>query len=556
LESSRQLISFIRTHSLSQGLPQRTTTVATYFYGLRELLRWMDDRGYTRFEQLDAVALVQFKRHVADRRGRSRTKLAAMTVLQYLYLFVYLYRFRDRIGDGILNDPFAGRSASTVAGVRDGDAGRLPYTPDAVAVPLVQHAMNLVLNGSEPILKARTLYAQTMAAASAGGVGIDWCTVRANRALRNSGIEITSIGRMIATVADLSHSIDMLYAACFVTLSYLVGPRVSEILHLEADCAQMRGEGHDAVCVIVGAIFKRQPEYQGRPHEWVAPPAAVQAIHVLERLSAGHRARTGRAQLWLRGVGTTGAREWEYDHEGELRLASRRRVSMLLERLSKWLDLPLHEGKMWRFSTHQGRKTFARFVALRDRSSLFALAQQLGHRERAVTDQGYSGSDYRLTSEIEAEVLESSVAAWEEMLASESLGGRGGAEITSKRPRFKGAKLKQDLKSYARMLVDAGLTLGVCDWGFCVYREELSACLGSKWGPNSARREPSTCVSCKNFCVSASHRAYWAGQFDRHHALLNEPSLPLQTLREARKRMEEAREIIRHIDGRQDGQEE
>jgi hypothetical protein len=30
----------------------------------------------------------------------------------------------------------------------------------------------------------------------------------------------------------------------------------------------------------------------------------------------------------------------------------------------------------------------------------------------------------------------------------------------------------------------------------------------------------------------------------------------LQTLREARKRMEEAREIIRHIDGRQDGQEE
>jgi len=343
----------------------------------------------------------------------------------------------------------------------------------------------------------------------------------------------------------------MLYAACFVTLSYLVGPRVSEILHLKAGCVEQRGEGARTLQVIVGAIFKKQPEYYGRPHEWVAPPAAVNAIRVLETLSAGHRKKMGREELWLRGTGTTGAREWEDDYAGALHLPEPQRIRLLLNRFSSWLVLPMHEGSAWRLSTHQGRKTFARFAALRDRTSLFALAQQLGHRERAVTDQGYSGSDYRLNSEIDAEILENSVGAWEQMLAAENLGGRGGAEIVSKRPRFKGSKLKEDLKTYARMLVDAGLTLGVCDWGFCVYREEQSACLGSKAGPNTERREPSTCATCKNFSVSKQHRAYWNDQIDRNHALLNEPLLPLQTLHVARRRMDEARKLVAQIDGRE-----
>jgi hypothetical protein len=221
----------------------------------------------------------------------------------------------------------------------------------------------------------------------------------------------------------------------------------------------------------------------------------------------------------------------------------------LLQRFARWLDVPMHEGKRWQLSTHQGRKTFARFAALRDRTGLFALAQHLGHRERAVTDHGYAGSDYRLNEEIEAEILEQSVAAWEHMLAAPGLGGRAGAEIMVKRPRFRGARIKQDIKSYARLLVDAGLVLGICEWGFCVYREEHSACLGNAAGPNPARREPSTCSRCKNFSVSAQHRPYWADQINRQEALLDEPALPLQTLRIVRERLNEARTLVRAIDG-------
>ena len=117
----------------------------------------------------------------------------------------------------------------------------------------------------------------------------------------------------------------------------------------------------------------------------------------------------------------------------------------------------------------------------------------------------------------------------------------------AKRPRFRGRSMTQDLKSYARLLVGAGLTLGVCDWGFCVYREEYSACRGNALGPNAERREPSTCARCKNFVVSSRHRSYWLDQATRHEALLRDPALPTQTLRIARERLTEAQSVIHSI---------
>ena len=195
----------------------------------------------------------------------------------------------------------------------------------------------------------------------------------------------------------------------------------------------------------------------------------------------------------------------------------------------------------------EGRKTFARFAALRDRTSLFALAQHLGHRDRSMTDSGYAGTDYTLEREIRAEVLERSVAAWEHMLSAPQLGGRAGAEILAKRPQFRGMRMKSEIKSYARTLVEAGLVLGVCDYGYCVYRQEYSACRGTTTGPNPVYREPSTCARCLNFVVSTPHRPYWQGQLQRCEAFLREPALPTQTLKIVRQRLEEAKAVIRSI---------
>lgn len=549
LESSRQLISIIRRRSLSTGLAQRASTVAGYFYYLRALLRWMEDAGVSRFADLDATAVRQFQRAIANRPGIGANALAKSTVLKYLYLFAYLYRYRDDIDDGLTFDPFPGRSLSDVAGLRDSDIQSWPHTPDAVAVALIKHAIDLVSDAASNILRAREVYAAAIAAAQQRGCGREACRNAATRALRQANIEIPGRQLSITTVRDLAKVTNMLYAACFVIIAYLVGARASEILYLQVGCVQPpTADNDDSLSVIVGAIFKKQPEYHGRPHEWIAPPPALQAIAVLEALSGGHRQQSGRADLWLRRVGNSSATEWQRPCVGELQIPTTQRMRLLLRRFAKWLDLPDHDDEPWSLSTHQGRKTFVRFAALRDRTALFAIAQHLGHRDRAVTDSSYCGSDYRLNQEIEAEILEQSVTAWEHMLAAPSLGGRAGTEIVTKRPRFRGARLKEEIRSYARMLTDAGLALGVCDWGFCVYREEHSACLGNATGPNPERREPSTCARCKNFAVSSQHRPYWLEQVDRHEALLHEPALPRQTLHIVRSRLDEARAMVRAID--------
>lgn len=547
LQTSKQLISLIRTRSLCTGLPLRPSTVLNYFFSLRHLVRWMDEEGLARFADLDAPALLQFQRWLTELPMARRSPRSAATIQRHLYLFTYLYRFRGELDDALQIDPFPGSSHHQAAGDHEGLHRPWPYTPDPVALALLQAAVNIVTQDASQILQAREIYRQ--AAAAAASFEGSAHTGRATRALRRTSNAQPGIERPVPSVAELVLRIDMLYAACYVVLSYLVGPRVSEILHLRAGCVQRPdGGAADApVTVIVGAIYKHQPGYDGRRHEWVAPPVAVQAVSVLEALSAGHRAVSGRHELWLRRRRGNGATEWYHVQPEMLEIASPQRVSTQLRRFGALLGLT-HQDRPWKLTTHQGRKTFARFAALRDRSCLFALAQHLGHRERAQTDHGYVGSDYRLEQEIDAEILEQSVAAWEHMLATPGLGGRAGAEIVAKRPRFRGGRMKQDLKSYARLLVDAGLVLGVCDWGFCVYREEHSACLGNAAGPNPARREPSTCARCKNFAVSAQHRPYWLEQVRRCERLLNEPALPLQSLRIVRQRLNEANVLLRAID--------
>ena len=546
-ETSRQLIALIRAHSMFTGLPLRPSTVAQYFFTLRCLLQWMDGEGFSRFAQLDPPALLQFQQWLRTRplAGHPSPR-APGTVLRHLYLFAYFHRFGGELDDSLSFDPFAGQDQRRAAGYHEGMRHPWPYTPDTVAVKLVQSAIDIVTRDAPVVLRAWQTYRQ----AAAGGRGAGHAhTGRATRALQSASAGFADAQSPVRSVRELVLRTDLLYASCFAVISYLVGPRVSEILHLKAGCVQRRcadGAG-EPVTVIVGAIFKRQSGYHGRAHEWVAPPAAVQAVAVLEALSAGHRAVAGRDELWLRRWHGNGATEWHEVRPELLEIPSIARINIQLQRFAAWLGLA-HEDRPWRLSTHQGRKTFARFAALRDRTCLFALAQQLGHRERAETDHGYAGSDYRLNQEIDAEILQQSINAWEHMLAAPGLGGRAGEEIVANRPRFRGKRMKEDLASYARLLVDAGLVLGICDWGFCVYREEHSACLGNVAGPNPARREPSTCARCKNFAVSQRHRPYWVEQVHRCERLLDEPALPRQTLRLVRTRLDEARSLIRTID--------
>jgi hypothetical protein len=304
LEAARSLLALIRTRSLSTGLPQRARTIAGYFVYLRALVRWMDAEGFSRFADLDANALLRFQRAIEQRTNQKGAPVARTTVQKYLDLLVYLHHYRPEIGDGLMIHPCPGQSTGRTAGVSDANRGTWPYTPEPIAIPLVHGAMEFLGSCAVDLLRAREIYAATVADARRRCQTDEVWRKAAIRALRQITLITAKGPSTLRSGAHLAQLLDVLYTACFVVISYLVGPRASEVLQLHSGCVQplasQDSAGDTGFAVIVGAIFKREAAYHGRPHTWVAPAPAVHAIAVLEALSAPHRARSARPELWLR----------------------------------------------------------------------------------------------------------------------------------------------------------------------------------------------------------------------------------------------------------------
>ncbi|WP_222598886.1 hypothetical protein, partial [Neisseria gonorrhoeae] len=145
----------------------------------------------------------------------------------------------------------------------------------------------------------------------------------------------------------------------------------------------------------------------------------------MERLTARLRAQSGRDDLFL-----------AMASNGLIGPAARINLpvgSTIIRRLNDlfalFIGLPDHEGEPWHLNTHQGRKTFARFVGKRDRTGLYALQAHFGHVTRAMTDRGYVGTDFALDDLIDRHAREETRAALEEVLTATALAGKGGRMI-------------------------------------------------------------------------------------------------------------------------------
>jgi hypothetical protein len=97
-------------------------------------------------------------------------------------------------------------------------------------------------------------------------------------------------------------------------------------------------------------------------------------------------------------------------------------------------------------------------------------------------------------------------------------------------------------------MAETDLRLGVCDWGYCVYSMETSACLGNEKGPNPVLRTESICATCANFAVTGKHRSVWEGRRFRNAALLEQPALDSQSRLLAQERIVECERILVQID--------
>jgi hypothetical protein len=77
-----------------------------------------------------------------------------------------------------------------------------------------------------------------------------------------------------------------------------------------------------------------------------------------------------------------------------------------------------------RLHPHAARKTFARFVVLRDKRALGALAHHYGHTHRLYTDTNYIGSDIELATMISEENRRDLAVGLTDILRSSNLSGK------------------------------------------------------------------------------------------------------------------------------------
>jgi integrase len=175
--------------------------------------------------------------------------------------------------------------------------------------------------------------------------------------------------------------------ACFIVIAGFVGMRVSEILSMEAGCIEHKRIGETAVAqaYVVARLFKTAADPRGRVERWLAPEPVVRAVEILERLSLPMRKSSGRRDLFI-----------AMNPSGVIAPITGYDIRARIREFAEYVGAPHHDGKPWHFSPHQFRKTFARFIARRDRSQLLALSDHFKHASIAMTAKGYVGNDFDL----------------------------------------------------------------------------------------------------------------------------------------------------------------
>lgn len=518
-------------------------TLSVYAFYLRAIILWMVDNHLSRWADLDRQAI---RRLFADLGARRKSRLAYATARNYHWLVKAFHEQRLKLADA---PPMPPPALSQLGNWRDGE--KKPHTPDAIAVPLIGAALHLIGEPADAIITMRDETQAIYDTAHRDGLTYHGQTHRASVYLRaEPPIEMRPGKPEILgnrPIDGLNDRILRLYDACFIVIAYLVGARASEILSLETGCIEWRdGEDGERYSYLVGAIRKGAPGPEGLLHRWVVPEPVIRAIAVLERLSAPWRAIHGGQQLWL--VQEKPGTALRSSDLSILTMSIPAVTKRLNTGFAPMIDLPDHRGERWHLTSHQGRRTFAQFVGRRDRTGLAALSKHLGHVTRAMTDRGYVGTDFELTVLVDEQALADTRAALEDLLVAPRLAGKAGM-LLAERSSFRGRTHGGDLDAYiTQLLAETDMRLGVCDWGYCLYRRESSACLGSEREPNPVLRTQSVCVNCANFAVTERHRPVWSERMKRNQALLERGDLDRESRALATARIGECQRILGKLD--------
>lgn len=512
LESCRRFIWSLRIDPPAGKKKVSFSSLPEIALNLFVFLRWMIANGYRHFHQIGEVAIENYIAYYRTRNGKSGKPLTTNALLHPLQVIEYLYKQRNKLPDAIMAQPFDGDSASIYIGYKFANEQSIPYIPDDIAIDIIGKAIKWVESYAKDIFDLDEAINKIEYEFAIRKICYTEHRKKISHLFRTFTFsKLKDLNQPwrepLRNKHELNFLLDRLIDACYIVIAGLTGMRVSEILSLQVGCLAIKTSinEHHNLSYLCGRTYKTAIDRQGQKTKWVAPEPVNVAVNILEQLSQPFREKSGKSDLFLLLTYRT----------GEIGVASRCVINSRINKFAKFIGVPLFQGSVWQFSTHQFRKTFARFVGRRDKTSLYALAQHFKHVSIAMTDH-YVGTDHDLMELIGETQIEEMRAALDVILGAEALAGKAGQEIVARNFKFRGRAgndVRRDMVDY--LLNETDLTIYMHSYGFCVFRPESALC-----GGNRACIGHSVCINCQNFIVSEEHRPFWENHKNRNLELL------------------------------------
>lgn len=288
-----------------------------------------------------------------------------------------------------------------------------------------------------------------------------------------------------------------LETACFVVVAGFTGMRIHELSNLCVDCLSTRSiSGRNVLC-LTSREGKTAVGGSTEPAEWIAgfdvPGNSVRkAVEVMRDIAAEERRAAGVDALFL---------SWA-DALTVARVAAPISVQSMNNRLNRFLQA-VSPAEPWRLTTHQFRKTFARFVARNHRLALLALRRHFKHVSLAMTEH-YAGHDFDLVAAVAEERHQEMREALHDLLGSEYLGGKLGVEIVSRNESFRGSAGEHARDQWIEAFLKSDSPIMSHPYGLCFVFRETARC-----GMDTDRVGLGTCIGCSNLVVGPRHESWW-----------------------------------------------
>ncbi len=329
----------------------------------------------------------------------------------------------------------------------------------------------------------------------------------------------------------------MLQAACYIVCAYLTGMRDCEVQAMRSGCLDVE-RSEDGLIEryrIKSTVYKRR-EVRGQAEKWITVEPVAKAITVLERLTEHIRHRRGGDTLW-RVLSDHGSK----DH---ISAEIVRQLNTFRDHLNAQFGTPEApiippgpDGKPWRITTRQFRRTVAWHIANRPFGTVAGMIQY--KHSGIAAYEGYAGSSRSgFRNEVERErvlgQLDDVLSYFEHHRAGEVLMGPAAARISNELSQAadKLEPLPGHIADPARvraMLAHVAKTLFVGVLSDCFFDPATALCLNGKTDhsrPAMAQCRPDR---CPNSCITDRHRPLWAKAITDGEELLKTRRLsPLQ----------------------------